>query len=344
MDLVATQVASMSEPIAGAVGPDGALYLAERAGTVHQLTEEGLGVPVIDISAQTTTDSERGLLGLAFAPDGNELYLSSTDQDGDTHVLGVTIRDEEIRADEQREIFTIDQPRSNHNGGAIAVGPDGLLYIGLGDGGGAGDPLDVGQDRSSALGSLLRIDPVADAPYRVPDSNPFAGQPDAAPEVFAYGLRNPWRFSFDRATDDLWIADVGQDRREEINRVTLDAASGGNFGWNLMEGTTEFSGPAPEGHIAPVYEYATGGSEGCAVVGGYVYRGAAIEPLVGAYLYADYCVGTVRGLHVDGGGRVIDQAELGIDAGGVLSFAEDGDGEVYVLTVDGGVFRIDQAP
>ncbi len=337
-----TEIASLSPPTAGAVGPDGTLFVATRLGTVHPLTADGVGDVVVDISSTTTTDGERGLLGLAFAADGTELYLSSTDRNGDTVISAVAVTDGTPGGD-QRTVYTLDQPFSNHNGGDIAVGPDGMLYIGMGDGGRAGDPLEAGQDLTMALGAMLRIDPQGGDPYAVPSDNPFLDTDGAAPEIVAYGLRNPWRFSFDRETGELWIADVGQDTREEINRVTTDALKGANFGWNLMEGTIEFAGSEPDDHVPPVYEYDTRGPEGCSITGGYVYRGTAIPELTGAYLYADFCNGTIRGLLVDDDGEVIEQAELGIDGGSVVSFAEDDDGELYVFDLDGRILRIDAA-
>jgi len=338
-----TEVARMDSPTAGAVGPDGTLYLAERSGTVHPLTADGVGDAVVDISAETTTDSERGLLGLAFAADGSALYLSSTDTDGATVLTEVAVADDGIRGEERRTLYTLEQPFANHNGGDIHVGPDGFLYLGLGDGGGAGDPVEAGQDLTTPLGALLRIDPTGGDPYAVPSTNPFLDTEGAAPEIVAYGLRNPWRFSFDPETDEVWIADVGQDEREEVNRVALDELPGANFGWNLMEGTREFAGSEPEDHVPPVYEYETRGPEGCAITGGVVYRGGAIPELTGVYLYADYCNGVVRGLLVDDDGEVVEQAELGIDGGAVVSFATDTHGEVYVLDLEGAVTRIEPA-
>jgi glucose/arabinose dehydrogenase len=343
VELTLTQLASMDTPTAADVGPDGRLYVAERAGTVHPLTAEGVGEAVVDISSETTVESERGLLGLAFAADGRELYLSSTGPEGETVLQAVTVEDGAVIGDDRRQLFTHQQPYANHNGGHVAIGPDDLLYLGLGDGGAAGDPLGAGQDRSTPLGSLLRIDPQRGDPYAVPEDNPFVDVAGAAPEIFAYGLRNPWRFSFDAETDALWIADVGQDTREEINRVTRGDARGANFGWNRMEGTRSFAGSEPDDHVAPVYEYETRGVEGCAVTGGVVYRGEAIPELTGVYLYADSCNGMVRGLRLDDDGQVAEQAEFGIDAGAVVSFATDPDGEVLVFDLGGGVYRIDPA-
>jgi glucose/arabinose dehydrogenase len=338
-----TQVAELASPTAAAVGPDGTLYLGDRPGTVHPLTADGAGEIVIDLSTETTTDGERGLLGLAFAADGSELYVSFTDLDGGTVIEAFAVVDGVPDDTERRTVFTLDQPYANHNGGDIQVGPDGRLYLGLGDGGGGGDPLEAGQDLTTPLGALLRIDPLAGDPYGIPSDNPFLDVDDAAREIVAYGLRNPWRFSFDRETGDLWLADVGQSSWEEINRVPFDELPGANFGWNLMEGTHRFEGDEPGDHVPPIYEYETGGPEGCAVTGGYVYRGAAIEGLQGAYLYSDACNGAIRALAVDAESEVVAQADLGVAAERVVSFGQDADGELYVLDLSGPVYRLDPA-
>jgi glucose/arabinose dehydrogenase len=337
-----TRVADMRTPIAAAVGPDGTFYVAEREGTVRPLTAAGPGSPVLDISAETTTDGERGLLGLAFAPDGSELYVSFTDTDGDTVIDAVAVEDGVVVADRRRTVFTYPQPFQNHNGGDLQIGPDGLLYIGLGDGGGGGDPVGAGQDVSTPLGALLRIDPVAAEPYGVPEDNPFVGDLEAAAEIWAYGLRNPWRFSFDRLTGDLWIADVGQDSREEINWMPAGEGAGANYGWNLMEGTREFAGAEPAGHVPPVHEYETT-RQRCSITGGYVYRGDAIPELSGAYLFSDYCEGALRALVVSEDGTVVDEADLGVGGDAVVSFAQDAAGELYLLDAAGPVWRIDPA-
>jgi glucose/arabinose dehydrogenase len=336
-----TDVASMEAPTAGDVGPDGVLYLSERAGTVHPLTADGLGEAVLDISDETTTDGERGLLGIAFAEDGRELYLSSTDLDGDTVIAAVPLDAEGVPLpDERRTLLTVEQPFANHNGGNIVVGPDGMLYIGLGDGGGGGDPVEAGQDLGTRLGALLRIDPSAADPYGVPSDNPFVDDADARDEIWAYGLRNPWRFSFDAATDQLYIADVGQDAREEINWVAAGEGAGANFGWNLMEGTLGFAGDEPEDHVPPVHEYETRGPQGCSITGGYVYRGSAIPELVGAYLYSDFCEATLYAIVVEDG-EVVDEGDLSVGGEQIVSFAQDADGELYLLDFGGVVRRID---
>ncbi len=335
-----TQVGSLGSPVAGTVGPDGTLYLADRGGTVHPLTADGIGDPVIDVSGLTTTDGERGLLGVAVSADGTEFYASYTDSAGDNVLAGFPIEDGVIDGGTRRTIMTIDQPFSNHNGGDVQVGPDGLVYWGIGDGGRAGDPLEAGQDLSTPLGALLRIDPQGGDPYAVPSDNPFVDQDGAVPEIWAYGLRNPWRFSFDRETDELWIADVGQNEREEVNRVPADLA-GANYGWNLMEGTLNFAGEAPDDHVPPVFEYDTGAR--CSITGGFVYRGSAIPELVGAYLYSDYCDGDVRAIVVDEDDQVVDEGNLDVNGGRVVSFAQDADGELYVLDLQGAIYRLDPA-
>jgi glucose/arabinose dehydrogenase len=339
VEVVLTEVAQMTSPVAGTVGPDGTFYLAERGGTVHPLTDQGLGDPVIDVSDQTTTDSERGLLGVAVSADGTEFYASYTDPGGANVLAAFPIADGTIDGDDERIVMTIDQPRGNHNGGDVQVGPDGMVYWGIGDGGGAGDPQEAGQDLTTPLGAMLRIDPQGGDPYDVPSDNPFLDEEGAAPEIWAYGLRNPWRFSFDRETGELYIADVGQNEREEVNVVPHDLA-GANYGWNLMEGTMEFAGSEPDDHVPPVFEYDTGAR--CAITGGFVYRGQAIPELLGAYLYSDYCDGDIRAIVVQDG-EVIDEDNLAVNGGQVVSFVQDADGELYVLDLGGTVSRIDPA-
>ncbi len=339
VEVTLTEVAQMDSPVAGTVGPDGTLYLAERAGTVHPLTDDGLGDPVIDVSDRTTTDGERGLLGIAVSADGAEFYASYTDASGDSVLAAYPIEEGTIDGANERTVMTVEQPFANHNGGDVQIGPDGMVYWGLGDGGGGGDPLEAGQDLTTPLGAMLRIDPQGGDPYAVPSDNPFVDEEGAVPEIWAYGLRNPWRFSFDRATGELYIADVGQSDREEVNVVDGDLA-GANYGWNLMEGTMEFAGSEPDDHVPPVFEYDTGAR--CAITGGFVYRGEAIPELVGAYLYSDYCDGDVRAIVVQDG-ELVDEGNLGVNGGQVVSFVQDADGELYTLDLGGRVLRIDPA-
>lgn len=332
------------------------LWVAERGGTVRVVTLEDAGLgqvratvgPVVaDVSDRTTTGAERGLLGLAFSADGDTLFLSYTDLDGATTVDALTMDGDTAVADSRRPILFQPQPFPNHNGGQIALGPDGYLYLGLGDGGGGGDPLDTGQDPSDLLGSLLRIDPASTGEgYDVPPGNPFVDG-GGAPEVWTYGLRNPWRFSWDRATGDLWIADVGQDAVEEVTLLPATGdeppGRGANLGWPILEGDQAFSGaPVPDGLVDPVITYPH--DQGCSVTGGYVSRGPALEALRGAYLYADYCAAELRAALVRDG-ELVEDRRLGVDVPGgqVVSFGEGPEGELYVLSLDGGIFRIDPA-
>lgn len=348
VEVALTPVAELQQPVAMAVRPgdDEAVYVAARVGTVHRLADAGFDPqPLLDISGDTQAGGERGLLGLAFHPEGTHLYLNYTDRGGDTHVDEWAV-DAAGRVDpaSRRSVLVQEQPYPNHNGGHLAFGPDGYLYVGLGDGGSAGDPEDRAQDLSTLLGKMLRIDPRPSGgqPYGIPPDNPFVGQAGARPEIWSFGLRNPWRYSFDRATGDLWIGDVGQRAIEEIDLVT--AASGGgrsaNFGWNAFEGTRRFDeGAEAPGAVAPVHEYGHGQGE-CAVTAGYVYRGAALPGLVGAFVYADFCVGEVRALRVDEAGEVVDDDSLGVQTIQLASFGEDQDGELYALSLDGQVLRL----
>ncbi|MFJ4333773.1 MULTISPECIES: PQQ-dependent sugar dehydrogenase [unclassified Streptomyces] len=337
-----TEVARAENPTAGAAGPEDTVWIAERAGTVRVLDDDGLGEPVLDISDETTTDGERGLLGITFDPDFAHLYLSYTDLQGTSTVDEFAVQDGTVRQDTRRTVLTQEQPESNHNGGDIKFGPDGHLYIAFGDGGGGGDPQGNGQRLDTLLGKLLRIDPQGGDPYAIPEDNPFAGDPGAKGEIWAYGLRNPWRFSFDSATGDLLVADVGQSAWEEIDWAPASSPGGENYGWSRMEGTHPFrGGTEPADHVPPIHEYDRTGL-GCSVTGGYVYRGAAIAGLRGQYVYSDYCDGTLRSLEIENG-EVTAEHDLGVNGGEVVSFAQRGDGELYVLAIGGAVSRVDPA-
>ncbi|HEY5697443.1 MAG TPA: PQQ-dependent sugar dehydrogenase [Acidimicrobiales bacterium] len=323
-------------------------YLAERAGVVRDLDlATGESTAVLDITDETTTDSERGLLGLVVAPDGGHLYVSSTNLDGDSRVVEYAIADDgALDETSARTVLALDQPFPNHNGGHLVFGPDGLLYIGLGDGGAAGDPLEAGQDRGQLLGSILRIDPagIDGSAYAIPADNPFVGEEGARPEVWLKGVRNPWRFSFDRATGDLWVGDVGQDEIEEIDHLPADAdglnaGRGLNLGWNAMEGDQPYDdGVEPEDHTPPVFTY-THAEGGCSVTGGFVYRGSTIPELFGAYLYADYCAGDLRALAVTDG-AVVDDATIADPVDGPVSFAQGPGNELYLLAQSGPLLEI----
>jgi glucose/arabinose dehydrogenase len=352
LELVAEGLAS---PLFAAHAGDGGgrLFVLEQAGRVRVIRDgRVLPEPFLDISGRVSAGGERGLLGLAFAPtfaaDGR-FFVDYTDADGDTVVSEFRAANPAAdRADpgSERVLLRIAQPFPNHNGGALATGPDGLLWIATGDGGSGGDPLGNGQRLDTLLGKLLRIDPrpAAGAPYGIPADNPFVERAGALGEIWAYGLRNPWRFSFDRATGDLWIGDVGQSSIEEVDRWPAGSPGGPNFGWNTMEASACFEpadGCPRDGLVLPVAEY--GHDLGCSVTGGYIYRGTAIAGLAGTYLYADFCSGTIWGLDAAAerpAPRVL--LESGVS---VASFGEDEAGDLYVVDLGGGrLFRVVAAP
>jgi glucose/arabinose dehydrogenase len=334
-------VATLQRPLAMATRPgDSAWYVAEQGGRVVAIGEDPPGQrTVLDLSDETEASGEQGLLGLAFSPDGGFLYVNYTDVQGDTRIVEYRMGARTAMPASAREVLFVDQPFANHNGGNLLFGPDGFLYVGLGDGGSGGDPDGNGQSLDTLLGKMLRIDPrpAAGERYTIPDDNPFVDRPGARPEIWAYGLRNPWRYSFDRETGDLWIADVGQSDREEIDRQPAASPGGENYGWNAFEGTQPFSGAQVADAIPPVYDYDHDGGR-CAVTGGYVYRGAAIADLVGAYVFADACGGDLEWLRLEGDGVV--HGSLGLNVPSVASFGQDAESELYVLSLDGPVYRL----
>ena len=336
------RVASLEQPIAMAVRPgDPALYIAQRTGRIAVLRGRTVDPdPLLDLTHEVSLGGEQGLLGLAFSPNGRELYVNYTDTSGDTQVTGYAMRGDRVDLSTRRDILVVDQPFTNHNGGNLAFGPDGYLYIGLGDGGSAGDPFGNGQSLETLLGKMLRIDPQlsGEFPYRIPPDNPFVGRVDARPAIWAYGLRNPWRFSFDRMTGDLWIGDVGQTAWEEIDRRSSGSSGGENYGWNLLEGAHPYAADSAEDAIRPIFEYSQDGG-GCTVIGGYVYRGTQIAGLDGAYLFGDLCLGRIEAIRVEGG-RVVGHRALGPVVENLSSFGEDAAGELYALSLSGGVYRI----
>jgi glucose/arabinose dehydrogenase len=314
-------------------------FVAEKGGRIRRLD----GRQVLDITGAVSSSGEQGLLGIACSPDGRFLYVDYTDRNGDERLDEYPLPASDVldpRA--ARNLLTIPDPAPNHNGGGLLFGPDGKLWYALGDGGGAGDQYDNAQNRNTLLGKLVRIDPrpAGGRPYSSPADNPFA-RGGGRPEIAVYGLRNPWRFSFDRATGDLWIGDVGQGRVEEIDRLPAGRILGANLGWPYFEGTHRYrSGNPPAGAIGPVFQY--GRDQGQAVVGGYVYRGGAIPALRGAYVYTDTYEPSLRAIVVEGG-RVTQSRDLGVRAPGlVASFAEGPSGELYVLSLSGGIYRIDR--
>ena len=301
---------------------------------------------VLDISKTIVSGGEQGLLGLAFATDGKHAYVNFTNSDGNTIIAEYAVgSDGTFDPASQRQLLKIDQPYPNHNGGAIRVGPDGYLYIGTGDGGAGGDPERRALDTGDLLGKILRIDPTPSAgkPYTIPADNPFLRVQGARPEIWSIGLRNPWRFSFDRTTADLWIADVGQDTWEEIDVATAatGAGRGSNFGWSAFEGTHRFNADqSADGVTMPIFEYQHGDS-GCSISGGVRYRGAKIPTLVGWYVFGDYCSGQLRALQINPDLTAGTTVTLATDIRGLASVAEGPDGELYVLSVETGeVFAI----
>lgn len=357
--LALEEVAELDEPVAmSSRAGDASLYVAEKGGRIRRIgitTRRGGAqeftlerTPVLDLSGEVLNEGEQGLLGLTFSSDGARLYAAFTGEDAQQHLVEFEMSGGTASRGSRRDLLTVPDFAPNHNGGQLAFGPDGFLYWGMGDGGGAGDPEGTGQDPGDLLGSILRIDPdVApedrdSIPYAIPDGNPFAVE-GGAPEVWTYGLRNPWRFSFDRLTGDLWVADVGQEEREEITFLPAErgtgAGRGANLGWPEVEGDQPYEGgTAPADAVAPIHVYSHDGGA-CSVTGGFVYRGARVPQLQGVYLYADYCVGQIRGLAVRDG-EVRDDRELGLEVPAVASFGQDIDGELYVLSQQGPVYRI----
>jgi glucose/arabinose dehydrogenase len=341
------EVGTFDQPVDVAARPGGAeIYVVEQPGRVVAVTDLSTEV-VLDITDLTRTRGEQGLLGLAFHPTADLAYVNFTDSDGDT-VVAEFVTDPATGVMDRaslREVLTIDQPYGNHNGGQLAFGPDQLLYIGVGDGGSGGDPERVALDLTSRLGKILRIDPTAtgDAPFTAPADNPFADTPDADPAIWAYGLRNPWRFSFDRTTGDMWIGDVGQGDFEELNRSLAtsrsDAARGANFGWSAFEGYERFNDDQPaDGALAPhfVYDHSDGR---CSVTGGTVVRGEAVADLTGWYLFGDYCSGQIWALDPASPPeqpRVVELAQLEA----LSAIVEIPGGDVYAVSNAGTVARM----
>jgi glucose/arabinose dehydrogenase len=330
----------LDTPLAVAVrSGDPALYVAERPGRIVAIRNGKVDpTPILDISGRIASGGEQGLLGLAFSPSGSFLYVNFTDTQGNTNVDEYPFAAGRVSGSPRRVLF-VDQPFSNHNGGNLAFGPDGYLYIGLGDGGSEGDPGRTGQSLSTLLAKMIRIDPrpSGGAGYTIPPDNPFVGRAGIRPEIWALGLRNPWRYSFDRSTGDLWIGDVGQGSWEEIDFQPAGSAGGQNYGWSRMEGAHLYNGPPLPNQAAPVYEYSHS-TGGCAVTGGYVYRGTALPWMVGAYVFGDYCQGQIMALRLVGGHASV--RALGLQVSSLSSFGQDQSGELYALSLSGQVYRL----
>lgn len=341
-------IGDFDQPIDLAVRPgDSALWIVEQSGRVVRVDDEARAT-ALDLSDRISTGGEQGLLGLAFSPAVDLAYVNYTDVDGTTSIVEYAVAgDHTFDPASERLMLQVPQPYSNHNAGDLAFGPDGMLYVPLGDGGSGGDPDRNGADPGTLLGSLLRVDPTPDGdrPYTIPADNPFAAGPFAdgitgAPEVWAWGLRNPWKMAFDPVTGELWIADVGQNRFEEIDVVgpvgETPAGRGADFGWSAFEGTERFNTDVADSGrtIAPVLTYSH--DDGCSISGGVPYRGTAIAELAPAYVYSDYCTGTIWALDL-AGGRNLTLLD-GFDS--VASVRSGPDGELYVLQRSGTVYRL----
>jgi glucose/arabinose dehydrogenase len=359
--LTLTQIASgLAEPVwSTAPTGDGRLFILEKPGRIRMIGADGIlrDTPYLDLTDQVLeVGSEQGLLGLAFHPDfahNGKLYVDYTrDPDGFERVVEYTADPaaETVDPGTARELLVEQDPASNHNGGTLMFGPDGYLYMSIGDGGGGGDQFGNGQNMMTRKAKILRIDVDHGDPYAIPSDNPWAAGP-GVPEMFAWGLRNPWRFDVDPATGDLYIGDVGQGTNEEVD-VMPHGVSGQDFGWSVFEGSGCFNNNAgcadPTPYTAPVISYDRVGTGQCAVIGGFVYRGACMPDLVGTYFYADYCSGEIDTFVYAGGqateqmSRTADIDPDGLLKGKIASFGTDGYGELYVMALPAGiVYRIE---
>ncbi len=327
---------------------DTRLFVVEQTGRIRILVDGQVAqAPFLDLSDSISGGGEQGLLGLAFHPgyaSNGRFFVNYTDTSGDTRIVAYQVSADPGVADpaSATELLGIDQPYANHNGGWLGFGPDGFLYIGMGDGGAGGDPEKRAQNPDELLGKILRLDVDGAAPYTIPAENPFANG-GGRPEIFVLGVRNPWRPAFDGT--DFYIADVGQGAWEEITVIST-ADAGANLGWNIMEGPACFRAESCEqtGIVPPTYAYSQG-TGGCSITGGYVYRGKAIPEIVGQYFFADFCDSRVQSFAYANGaaGKVIDwTAQLG-GIGAITSFGVDSVGELYITTIEGNVFEIVRA-
>ena len=353
------------------------LYIVEQAGLIKIINDgKKLSRPFFDINKRVVNPNrpgdERGLLGFAFHPNhtnNGKFYINYMDNDGNT-IVSEFSTNSELRANHKSEriILKLTQPYGNHNGGDIQFGPDGYLYISIGDGGKAGDPLNAGQDLSSLFGKIIRID-IEQKPYGIPKSNPFFGQKDKREEIWAWGLRNVWRFSFDKQTGDKYLADVGQNKWEEVNFEPASSKGGLNYGWRIMEANHCYDPKEncpTEGLIKPIIEYPNDANhpafafriieelsfsetdvEGCSVTGGYVYRGQKIKSMQGQYIFGDYCSGNIWTLKVVNGKAINFKnrtEEINIGGGEfttyISSFGQDSDGEIYIIDYNGGIYKL----
>lgn len=344
-------VSGLQRPVDIADLKDGRMLVLEQPGLIRVVQNNNLlPDPFLDIQDRVgSSGNEQGLLGIALHPQFSQngfFYVNYTDKKGDTSISRFSVAtNDPNRADPNSEkvLLKVDQPYANHNGGVMVFGPDGFLYLGLGDGGSAGDPKGNAQSLDTLLGKILRIDVNNGDPYANPADNPFANG-GGKPEIWAYGLRNPWRFSFDRLTGDLYIADVGQNQWEEIDVLPAGTPGGQNLGWDYREGAHDYEGGPPAGTnlklVEPVFEYSH--SEGCSVTGGFVYRGQNLPEFRGVYLFADYCSGQMWGLLRGADGSYKSQLlfQTGMN---ITSFGQDGSGELYIADQkSGGIYRLQQ--
>jgi len=345
---------NLSSPVfvTAPAGDTSRLFVVEQGGRIRVLDHDTLlTTPFLSISGHIVAGGEQGLLSFAFHPQyaqNGQFYVYFTDPNGDIRVVRYRVTADPNVADStsgDTVLAVVHQPYGNHNGGPLVFGPDGKLYVGLGDGGSGGDPFGSGQSLSTLLGKILRLDVDAGTPYVNPSDNPFISTSGARGEIWVYGLRNPWRFSFDRSNGDLYMGDVGQGAWEEVNVLTAGSTGGANFGWNVMEGDHCYAASTcnRSGLVSPVSEY--GHSDGCSITGGYVYRGTLVPDLAGRYLYGDYCSGWVRSFRFVGGRatEALVWSALAVD-GGLSSFGEDQRGELYVMTLSGRLYRIVTQP
>jgi glucose/arabinose dehydrogenase len=331
----------------------GRLFVVEQGGRILTIKDGTLlDKPFLDVSGLVSREAlgsgytERGLLGLAFHPDykqNGQFFIDYTDQNGNTVVARYTVSaDNPDQADPNTatQLLYVQQPFANHNGGQLAFGPDGYLYVAFGDGGSGGDPQGNGQNLGTLLGKILRLDVNTGDGYSIPPTNPFVNNGAARPEIWAWGLRNPWRFSFDRQTGDLYIADVGQNSWEEVDFQPASSKGGENYGWNAYEATHVYSGQQPASDVVmPILEYDHSNGR-CSVTGGYVYRGEQIPDLQGYYLYGDWCAGTLWAAHRDNAGDW--QTAVSLDTGRQISaFGQDEAGELYVVDYGGAILRLE---
>ena len=337
-------VGSFDQPVWVAVAPGDRqhLFVVQKTGKVVVVDRAGAKVgALLDLTGQVSGGAEQGLLSIAFSPryaQDRLVYVDYTDLAGDSHVVEYAVEGIAVVAASRRELLRVKQPYANHNGGLLVFDRTGMLLVGLGDGGGGGDPQKRAQNLSDLLGKILRIDPRG-RPYAIPPDNPFVARPGARGEIWAYGLRNPWRFAFDSKDNALYVGDVGQDKIEELDVVAAAEQSGANYGWPRFEGRSVYNARAALAETGPLiapaltYEHASGG---CSITGGEVYRGPALPALAGVYVYGDFCQGQVLGLR-KGGSRPVS---LGLTVDALASFGVYQDGELLVISLAGPVSRL----